>query len=97
MILVKDLNFVNGNTIMLVKFGGYQVAYEITATKINALKTWLGTAGKPHMEFWTYLEAQDIPEVMNQPDTIAEDAETTLNYFETVTGTDGIRVTKPRA
>ena len=73
MIEVKDLVFVNNNTIMLVKFGGYEAKYTVTKAKVEALKTWLGEKGKQHMEFYKYLADQNIPEVLNQPNTLAKD------------------------
>lgn len=96
MIQVKDLQFVNTNTTMLVKFGGYEAKYTVTPEKVTALKTWLGEDGKMESEFYAYLTAQSIPEVLNQPNTIAKDAQTDENFFETVVGADGIPVIKPR-
>lgn len=96
MIQVKDLNFVNNNTLMLIKFGGYEAKYTVTQAKVDALKTWLGEAGKPHMAFWQYLKDQNIPEVINQPDNLSKDVETDENYFEVVEDAQGIRVIVPR-
>lgn len=96
MINVKDLQFVNTDTTMLVKFGGYEAKYTVTASKVTALKTWLGTAGKKESEFYAYLTAQTIPEVLNQPNTIAKDAQGTSSYFESTVDATGIKVIKPR-
>lgn len=93
MIEVKDLVFVNNNTTMLVKFGGYEAKYTVTEAKVEALKTWLGEKGKQHMEFYKYLADQNIPEVLNQPNTLANDDE---NFFEVTTDAQGIKVIKPR-
>lgn len=96
MIEVKDLVFVNNNTTMLVKFGGYEAKYTVTEAKVEALKTWLGEKGKQHMEFYKYLADQNIPEVLNQPNTLAKDAATDENFFEVTTDAQGIKVIKPR-
>lgn len=96
MIQVKDLNFIDNDTVMLVKFGGYEAKYVVTPAKVTAMKTWLGETGKPHMAFWQYLKDQSIPEVINRPDNLAEDVETDSNYFVVETDPDGIRVIRPR-
>lgn len=90
MIRVKDLNFVNNDTIMLVKFGGYEAKYTITPAKVTALKTWLGSEGKQHVPFYEYLKDQGITEVINKPDDLGEDKEGASSYFVTITDADGI-------
>jgi len=87
MLQIKDFNFTAGDLVQR-KFGGYQITYKMTTAQKTAFQTFLGDEGKTELDVHAYLQTNNI-QVVNQPNTLAQDVETGTNAFETVITSEG--------